>query len=196
MAHYIAELIKEVESANDADRPVKFAKCADAILKLWEHRHLLPDGKRPFEDWEPILKALERLDSNDDTPRYFRTSRMAVSETEENTETKKWIELADGLDYSAKILIRYCLTQAAHEAIDKSKVWVALAKEAGLATDGDFSIIRIITNESDLLKEAEPDVSAQKILEERIGRLEAFSEMAGALASDMSRQLKKNNDQK
>lgn len=191
MAHYIAELINDVESANDADRPVKFANCADTILKLWENRHLLPDGKRPFEDWEPILKALERLDPDDDTPRYFRTSRMAVSETEENTETKKWLELADGLDYSAKSLIRYCLTRAAQVAIDRSQKWVALAEGVGQENDGDFSVVRIIINESNLLKESEPDDSVRKILEERIGRLEAFSKMADALASDLSRQLNK-----
>lgn len=196
MAHYIAELIEDVKSASDADRQVKFAKCADAILKLWEHRHLLPDGKRPFEDWEPILKTLERLDPDDDTPRYFRTSRIAVSETEENTETMKWLELADGLDYSAKILIRYCLTQAAQVAIDNSKEWVALAKGVGQENDGEFSVLRIIINESSLLKEGEPDDSARKILEERIGRLEAFSKMADAFASDLCRQLQENNEQK
>lgn len=193
MAHYIAELIEAVESANNEDRPAKLAKCADAILKLWEHRHLLPDGRRPFEDWEPILKTLESLDPDDDTPRYFRTSRMAISETEENIETKKWLELADGLDNSAKILIRYCLTQAAQVAIDRSKEWVALAEEGGQENDGDFSVVRIIINDSNLLKESEPDDSARNILEDRIGRLDAFKNMADARASDLRLQLKQIN---
>lgn len=191
MAHYIAELIEAVESANDEDRPAKLAKCADAILKLWEHRHLLPDGKRPFEDWEPILKTLESLDPADDTPRYFRTPRMAVSKTEETTETRKWLELADGLDYSAKILIRYCLTQAAQVAIDRSKEWVALAAGVGLENDGDFSVVRIIINESDLLKGSEPDDSARKVLEERIEKLDAFMKLADVVGSEMRLQLKK-----
>ena len=102
MAHYIAELIYAVESANDKDRQAKLDKCADAILKLWGHRHQLPNGKRPFEDWEPILRALESLDPADDTPRYFRTLSNSVNKSEENVETKKWIDLADGLDYSTK----------------------------------------------------------------------------------------------
>ena len=196
MAHYIAELIEAAESANDEDRPAKLDKCANAILKLWEHRHLLPDGKRPFEDWEPTLKALEHLDPADDTPRYFHTPRMAAAQGEENTKTKKWLELADGLDYSAKILIRYCLAQAAQVAIDRSKEWVALAKEVGQENGGDFSVIRIIINESNLLKESEPDDSARKMLEERIGRLKAFSNMADVFASDLSRQFNKCNNQK
>ena len=86
MAHYIAELIEAAETAKVEERPAKLAKFADAILKLWEHRHHLPNGKRPFEDLEPILRALESLDPNDDTARYFRSLRMASDESEKNVK--------------------------------------------------------------------------------------------------------------
>ena len=190
MAHYIAELIEDAETAKIEERPAKFSKCADAILKLWECRHQLPNGKRPFEDLEPILRALESLDPTDDTPRYFRSPRMAVDETEQNAETRKWLELADGLDYSAKILIRYCLTQAAQNALDRSKDWVVLAENAGLEEGIDLSVIRIITDESDLTKASEPDDRTRKLLEDRINRLDRFNKMADALASDLRGQLK------
>ena len=87
MAHYIAELIEDAETAKVENRPAKLAKCADAIIGLWERRHRLPNGKRPFEDLEPILRALESLDPADDTPRYFRSPREAADETEQNAET-------------------------------------------------------------------------------------------------------------
>jgi hypothetical protein len=190
MAHYIAELIEAAETAKAEDRPAKLAKCADAILDLWERRHQLPNGKRPFEDLEPILRALESLDPNDDTPRYFRSPRTAANETEQNPETRKWLELADGLDYSAKILIRHCLTQAAKTALDKSKDWVALAKAAGLDDGIDLQVIRIITDESDLLKASDPDDIARRRLEDRIKRLDGFMKVAESLVSDLRRQLK------
>lgn len=190
MAHYIAELIDDAETAKVEDRTAKLAKCADAILDLWERRHQLPNGKRPFEDLEPILRALESLDPTDDTPRYFRSPRMAVDETEQNAETRKWLELADGLDYSAKILIRYCLTQAAQTALDRSKDWVVLAETAGLEDGIDLLVIRIITDESDLTKPSEPHDRTRKLLEDRINRLDGFKKMADALASDLRRQLK------
>lgn len=193
MAHYIAELIEAAESANDEDRPAKLAKCADAILKLWGHRHQLPNGKRPFEDLEPVISALESLDPADNIPRYFRNPRMAVAESEENTETRKWLDLANAVDYSAKILIRYCLTQAAQTAIDKSKEWVKLAEEADEDNDRDILVVRIIINESDLLKENEPDEIARRLLADRVERLDAFKIMADALASDLRLQLKQLN---
>lgn len=190
MAHYIAELIEDLETAKVEDRPAKLTMCADAILGLWERRHQLPNGKRPFEDLEPILRALESLDPTDDTPRYFRSPRMAADETEQNAETRKWLELADGLDYSAKILIRYCLTQAAQTAIDRSKDWVVLVEKAGLDEGLDLPVIRFITDENDLTKASEPDDIARKLLEDRIDRLDTFKKMADKIASDLRQQLK------
>ena len=190
MAHYIAELIENAETAKVEDRTAKLAECADAILHLWERRHQLPNGKRPFEDLGPILRALESLDPTDDTPRYFRSQRMAVDETEQNAETKKWLDRADGLDYSAKILIRYFLTQATQNVLDRSKDWVVLAEAVGLDDGIDLPVIRFITDESDLLKKGEPDDRARRLLEDRIKRLDAFKKMADALVSDLRRQLK------
>lgn len=190
MAHYIAELIEATETAKREDRPVQLAKCANAILSLWEHRHQLPDGKRPFEDFEPILRAIESLDLNSKTPRYFRSARMAVDETKENAETKKWLEIVDGVDYTAKILIRYCLTQAAQTALDKSKEWIRLAEVAGLEDGADLPTIRVVIVENYLTKTSKPADSARKLLEDRIKRLEAFKEMAESLVFDMRQQLK------
>jgi hypothetical protein len=190
MAHYIAELIEEAETSKVEERPAKLVKCADAILKLWEHRHLLSNGKRPFEAWEPILRTIESLDPIDNTPRYFRSQRIAVDGAEQNAETRKWLGLADGLDYSAKNLIRYCLIQAAQTALDKSKKWVKLAQAAGLEDYIELPVIRFIIDKSDLSKESEPDDSARKLLEDRINRLDEFKKMTNALASELRRQLK------
>ncbi len=191
MAHYIAELIEEAGSAKVEERTAKFAKCADAILKLWERRHQLPNGKRPFEDLEPILRALESLDPADETPRYFRSQRLAAREAEHNDETRKWLELADSLDYSAKILIRYCLTQAAKTALDRSKDWVVLTEAVGLEDVIELPVIRFITDERDLSKTNDPNDTARGLLEDRIKRLDGFKKMVVSLASDLRRQLKK-----
>ena len=191
MAHHIAELIQAAESAEVEDRPGRLAQCTDGILALWKHRSHLPNGKRPLEDFEPILRALESLDPSDDRPRYFRTSRLEANQAEQNAETTEWLEAADELDYAAKILIRYCLARAAGAASDKSANWVALAEAAGLEDDVDLIAVRIMSEESDLLTATEPDDEVRKRIEDRIERLEGFKKMAAALASDLRRQLKK-----
>lgn len=189
MAHYIAELIEDAEKARPEERPVKMRTCCDAILNLWKHRHTMLDGKRPFEELEPLLRALESLDPEDDTPRYFRSVRTVDSAAEENDETETWLKLIDGLDYSAKILIRYCLTQAAQNAINKSGEWVALAEAAGADEGIEIPLIRVIIDEDNMLKESDPDVKARKRIEDRIERLEGFAKMAMAVVSELRQEV-------
>lgn len=189
MAHYIAELIEGAETATETDRPEKVAKCSEMILALWQHRYELPNGKRPFEEFEPIFRAIESLDPDDESPRYFRAVRNASDKADINTESKKWLELAEGLDYSAKMLIRYCLEQASQVALDKSREWVKLAELAGLKDGIEFPVIRFITAENELANESETDDRAQKLLEDRMDRLNGFIKMAESLAADIRRKL-------
>lgn len=190
MAHYIAELIEDAETATAEDRPKKLAKCAEMVLALWKHRHELPNGKRPFEDFEPIFRAIESLDPDNDTPRYFRAVRDPIDKTEESPECRKWLELADGLDYSAKLLIRYCLEQASQDALDKSQEWVKLTEANGLEDRIEFPVIRFVTAEGELANESGTDERQRKLLEDRINRLNVFKNLADELASELRQKLK------
>lgn len=189
MAHYIAELILDAEKAGIEERAAKMLACSEAILNLWKYRHELPNGNRPFAELEPILRALENLDPDDDMPRFFRSARAAAEKSDEENETKSWLKLADGLDGTARMLIRYSLTQAAQTALDKSAEWVALAEAAG-ADDGiESPVVRLILGENNLLKASSPDDAARKQLEDRIKRLEDFTQMAIKLASNLRQRL-------
>ena len=185
MSHYIAGLILDSEKASAEERPAKMRECCDAIINLWKHRHVLPDGKRPFEEIEPILRTLESIDPEDNSPRYFRSVRAVADDAEDNDETESWLKLIDGLDYSAKLLIRYCLTQAAKSALDKSVEWVSLAEAAGADEGAEFPLIRIVTMEDSLSKGADPNEEERKRIEERAERLEAFANMAIGVANEL-----------
>lgn len=190
MAHYIAELIQDVEKASAEEKPAKMQACCDAILNLWKHRHMLPDGKRPFEELEPILRNLESLDPEYDTPRYFRSVRAAVDDAEENDETKSWLKLIDGLDYSAKILIRYFLTRAAQNARNKSLEWVRLAEAAGADEGAEFTLIHMIIEEDNMLNASDLEEKEKNYVNDRIARLEAFAKMAMEVASELRHRAK------
>lgn len=189
MSHYIAELIQNAENAGPEERPAKMKDCCDAILSLWKHRRTFSDGIRPFEELDQLLRTLESLDPEEDTPRYFHSLRPAIDKSKENDATKSWLELIDGLDYSAKILIRYCLIQAAQNAIDKSAEWVALANAADVDEGIEFSLIHMIWDENSLLKESDPDVQEKKRIEDRIERLENFAKLALAVVSDLRKKI-------
>ena len=147
----------------------------------------MPNGKRPFENIEPVLRALESLDPENKSHRYFGAARHALGASKDETaEARSWIELADGFDYSARILIRYCLSQAAGNAKDKTKEWLALA-EAVDADAFDGPVIRVIIAEGELLDE--PNKKLRGAIEDRLGRLEAFRTMASELEQHFRIQL-------
>jgi len=118
---------------------------------------------------------------------------MAADESKEKAETKKWLQLVDGLDYSAKVLIRYCLVQAAQAALDKSKEWVALVEAAGIDEGAELPVVRFVTSESDLLKATELGNADQNRLKDQIKRLDGFKKMAAGLATDLRKRLKKSD---
>jgi len=189
MAHYVGDLIARTESTTGEDKHLTEKKCFDAILTLWKHRAGLPNGKRPFENLEPIVRAIESLDPNDNTPRYFRSSRPLQGQGVEKTEDDRWLDTVRDLDYSARILIGYCLAEAARAAIDKSEEWVKLAKAAGAEDSASEIVIRFISSNADLGNEPDPNAEIRQQLQDRIGRLESFIKLAEAVAGDFTTRL-------
>ncbi|MGE8438660.1 MAG: AVAST type 3 anti-phage protein Avs3b [Pseudomonas palmensis] len=174
MAHHIAELIQEAESANDDARPVKMASVREAVLALWSHRHALPNGRSPFVGMEPIFNALESL--NPDTPhfRYFSTSSAPDTSDEESEEVQKYVEMAKAVDRASKVIISFCIAEAAQRALDSSKEWVQLASKAEADEGFDITLIRIIADRSDLMNAPNPATKRRRILNDRKQKLEAL----------------------
>jgi hypothetical protein len=189
MAHYIADLITNAKTKTGEEKGLAEKKCFEAILDLWKHRAELPNGKRPHEDLEPVVRAIESLDPDDDMPRCFRSIWPAKGEDEKQSEMEAWLDVASDLDYSAKVLIGYCLAQAANAALDKSKVWVKLAEAAG-AEDGISEIVaRFVSREAELGREPNLSDVVRLQLQNRVQRLEAFTNLAGVVLRDLKTRL-------
>ena len=176
MAHYIAEKMEDAEAATAEARDRKMSECGDVILKLWAHRSEVPNGQRPFEEFGSIFRVLQSLDLDDSTPRYFRQVRSAVDQDDEDDAAKQWLNIASGLDYAARDLIRYCLTTAAQEAVDKSRDWVALA--GAIAEEGDMDIRTV---------QSIADDAARAKIEDLLKRLEAFTALSTQLREKLER---------
>jgi hypothetical protein len=189
MAHYVADLIAKAENATGEEVSLNQKKCFDAILALWKHRAAFPNGKRPFEELEPVMRAIESLDPEDSTPRYFRSARAPKIEGEEESEAELFLEMVNGLDYSAKMLIGYLLAAAANAAVDKSKEWVKLAAAAGAEDGVPEIVIRFVSSSADVGKEPDPNAHVRRRLQDRTKRLDGFIKLAVTLASDLKAQL-------
>lgn len=185
MAHYVAELMDAAENVPSEQREAERNRCFDAILKLWTHRAGLPDGKRPFEDLEPIMRAIESLDPESDTPRYFPIIRGRIDESNEGGETQSLIEFVGDFDIAARVLIGEILADAARSAVDRSKTWVELAEDAG----ADSGIVSVVIKAVSDKPSAEPGTEGRECdrLQDRIDRLEKFVAMARKLVHDLKK---------
>ena len=188
MAHYIAEKIEDADAAIGEVRDQEMSECSDAILKLWTHRSELPNGKRPFEDFEPIFRVLKSLDLDDTTSRYFRQVRSAADENDEDESAAQWLSIASKLDCAARMLIRYCLAIAARDAVDKSRDWVAVAEAIKEEVDIDIVAVHFIANDVDAM-DSEIHDAAKARIEDLLKRLETFTDLSGMLSSHFRQQL-------
>ncbi len=186
MAHHVADLIINAENTKGDGKNVAKHKCFEAILELWKHRSMLPNGKRPFEEMEPVLRAIQSLDPEHKKVRYYNSSRPNSEKVADSLEQEKWLNLADGLDYSAKLLIGYCLSQAASASLDKSQEWVKLAE--GIEEDGSPEIaIRFFYDDKD---NSDPNEEHRASLKDKIQKLHAFLSISNDLIDDLEDKLK------
>ena len=188
MAHYIAELIVESNSAQGQTKIEAEKRCQEAILELWQHRYELSEGSRPFRSFEAIAETLASLDVTPEFPRYF-DRRIRSAAREDAPESPQWLEIASGLDTAAKVLIRYCLSRAAETAIARGEEWVDLAEQAGLGRGIESVIIRFVSGETDIHSGTRKTAERRKEIEDRLSRLKAFKEAASSLEAHLEARL-------
>ncbi|WP_185602366.1 hypothetical protein [Paenibacillus sp. 598K] len=191
MAHYIAEQIERVENSTGAEKKEAEVRCFETILKLWNHKSSFPRDSRPFENFEPILRTLARLDPENDRHFFFENRKEKKDGVPE--EVQKWLDVADGIDEAARVWLKYVFEQAALAATDDSTIeW--LENSAALQDDDHFSVIfrDLYSDVSDIWGEGQKqnEKKRQTILS-RIKKLEVFSEFNQLLLTEYRDELKK-----
>ena len=61
MAHHLAEVMQQAESAEGGDKESAREQMVDLILKLWSHKRSLPKGAYPLNDLETVMSVVGRL---------------------------------------------------------------------------------------------------------------------------------------
>jgi hypothetical protein len=183
MAHYVAERIGEAEDATGDAKVVAEEAAARAILELWSYRNYLPAHLRPFDKLEPIQRVLASFDTEETDYRYYPAVLREVAPADADEDVKKCLDIAIGLDYSARILIKIFLRAAAKSASDQAQPWIQLALEA--CADGGIErdivdFVRGVNEEA-----AENQVRIDAIRSDQISRLETFAELAVLVATEL-----------
>ena len=186
MAHHLAALIHEAETAAPERLRTARDECATAILELWHYRNEFPEHLRPLRELEPVVRALGYLALDPADYRYYPDAMRAAVSANADENTKRWLELAIGLDFSTRLLVRFALQSAAQGAASCAEPWVALAQEAGVEETAELRVAMHFL--PDDLKKGREDPAMTK-LKDRLTRLEQFVTVATAVADDLRSQL-------
>jgi hypothetical protein len=188
MAHHVANLIAHAEAAPPAEKAAAEDACARAILSLWRHRSVLPEHLRPLEEVQAVLRTLAFLDLDPNDIRYYRSPMEKAVLAKVQGDAKQAIEIALGVDYTARVLIRMLLRQAAAGAAESLESWVKLAHAAGAEDAGEEKLLAFLQTEEGATTPGYG--SARAALEDRAARLEAFANAAVAEANDLRQRLR------
>jgi hypothetical protein len=159
MAHYVAELLSRTETSSGTEKSRAERECFDVILQLWRHRASLPGDHPPMRSLEPVLSALQNL-VNYEHPRYFRhvDSRL-------DAQTQKALEVAVGIDYAARDLIRWWIAIASADVLKREERWFKSATARALDDGEDLQAGRLL---AETLKTyiGEPEQGSERQTEE------------------------------
>lgn len=193
MAHDIAQKIEIAEGAPAEAKAAAQDACAKAILDLWQYRSTLPSRSRPFAKLEPVLRTLASLDVDRTDYRYciHALREAATADTDDNT--KQWLDLAFGIDYTARLLIQFALRSAAESTVSHLEPWVDLAREAGADVSPEGPIVKFLVREVDESEAAQ--VRQGALLRERVSRLENFARLASSVAEELRIKLSTEKNQ-
>lgn len=129
MSHYIAQLIVEAESADDAHKADAQERCAGEILKLWAHRTGYPGTEAPFQGFEPVLQALKRLDPGEPGLAFFRNFRdLEEIEDASSSDVKALLTAAVELERVAAQTTRALVQKAAVLTANREAPWLTAAR--------------------------------------------------------------------
>jgi hypothetical protein len=199
MAHYVAEkmiLTEQLAPGKDKDEAEK--ECFETILDLWKHRWLLPSGKRPLENFEPIFRILERLNPENADPFFYRFSNQEFLEMEKGSldskELNGYINTALQIDTIARNLINYILQQAVLKTKNENTK-IMLKNAVSLSDNDDIKVIKYILDsdssfDSENYKQEEFDKTYQiEKLNKRINELEKFAKLNALVLNSYKKEL-------
>ncbi len=175
MAHYIAEQIEAAEHSIGIEKKEFEERCFETILKLWKHRSHMPKGVRPFENFEPILRVLKRLDPENE--RYFFFEDRYKESEDIPYEVQKWLDVANEIDETARVWLRYVFEQAVKSASDE-KTFAWLKNSVDIEDSEEILIINDLLYDSEIQKNEEElkQMKKEKIISS-INKLERFTEL-------------------
>src|SRR6185437_15306981 len=165
-------------------------KCAGLILALWEHRHALPNGHRPLEDFEPILATIGQLRS---TGTWFQEVREIPRADNLPAAAHRWLTAARTLDRGCRALVRYCLAEAMEELPKARRRWERYVQAVGRSSAKDLRvIINLVSDAKDFAsEEAKITAASVKEMKNLLDAVQQYERVCGQLRDNIRERVER-----
>ncbi|WP_284324915.1 hypothetical protein [Cypionkella aquatica] len=181
MAHHIAELIHDAETAQGDSAIGARLACQDAIIALWAHRAGLP-GRAPHSE---LLDGWTKLLRSQNASQFFPTIRSSQTTGQvQRSETETYLQLALKLRTMVDPLIRAALHLAVQAADPAEVEKVSTIAEAQLE-DEETKVTRILIgwSEKRLPESNEMKAEVRKVVEDIVKGAEDILDSLERLAT-------------
>lgn len=199
MSHYISEQISVSENSTGEAQAEAKQRCFETILKLWTRRASFPNNSYPFEKFELVFKALEKITSEGKQAYYFNQSHFHSGQPGKEVPiaqadieaVQPWINMALAIDGAARALVSLAFQQAAHNALDEeSAAWIEKASGIFPEDENDISIIVKLIGEEEESAEKKALRDRQSKLQSKVEKLNMFMEVSNEIKQVLEEELK------
>ena len=140
-----------------------------------------------------MQRTLALLDVDRTDFRYYPAALREAATADADEASKRWLDLAIGIDHSARTLIRFALRSAADRAASQAEPWVELARDAGVDEGPESFLVRFIRGVDEELETDEDEQGAALL--DKASRLEGFAKLANLLAGELRGELSPDNSE-
>ncbi len=147
-------------------------------------------------DIEPLIATIKALDPENREYFYQSEAQSLFDNSALSEETKRWLERAREIDYSARILIKMCLKKAASDITQDKLDWLELTD----SLDVDLVHTRVLRFVSGKDQKFEDELQKNSRTEEvntlegQRERLEVMANLSQTLIQDVETRIKELED--
>ena len=184
MAHYLAELINNIDKCESKEEKIKFQKeCCNIILEIWQKRERVPIEK-PTDRLKPIIDVISLLKKNEHP---FISHRFFDKKNGLKHSNSSWLSFLEIIrNNSERIYRKSLIAMISEELLEKDKEWIK--EHSSFLSDDEKSVIEYLDSIREITISFHGEEEKEETEKEKVEKL--FNELEEQLDEQKEELLK------
>ena len=175
LAHYLAELINNIDKCESKEEKSKLQKeCCDIILEIWQKRERIPIEK-PTERLKPIIDVISLLKKNEHP---FIRHRFLDKKNGLKNSNSSWLSFLKTVkNNSERIYRKSLISMISEELLEKDKEWIE--EHDSFLSDDEKSVVEYLDSIREITISIHGEEEKEETEKEKVEKL--FNELEDQL---------------